>query len=659
MRPAVDVVVPFIGPRESLEQLVEGMGSLAVREGDSITVADNRPPGAEPVDGVDGVRVIRAAEIQSSYYARNRGAAGGSGDWILFLDADVAPDDDLLDRYFDPDADERTAVLAGGVEDEPSEPDAPAAVRFAALCGAMSQGNTLRGGPWDYAQTANCAVRRSAFEQVGGFCEEVRSGGDADLCFRLRQAGWEIESRELARVIHANRPTLSKLVRQRARMGAGAAWVERRHPGSFPPARWPGLAAWTAISLARAGVAAARGRRDAAILDAIHPLVAWAFELGRLLSNSAPVSAPARTAAAEAEPLAVSVVIPAYNREQMLRRALASVRAQRRPPAEVIVVDDASTDGTARVAREFGAKVVGHDVNRGEGAARNSGIAAASQPWVALLDSDDEWLPHHLETLWAGRDGHVVVANSALRCSDDPERDRVQGAPGRPLVVRSPAEILFPENPLPLCASMVKREVAVAAGGYDSLPRCADFDFWLRCLEHGTALVRPDVGALYHLHEEQVSHAQEEMSAAHIRVGQRYADRDWYSPAQVERFRAVAAWDRYRLRGGRSARALVRPNWAPALVRLWGWRLRLRRRSAAVGRDGGPSLVLLPGFGGTPPSGFSRVYDLRDSSRPAALLALARRPAAFALAGTRLDSLAARALGVRLLEIATPPPPDR
>ncbi len=106
----------------------------------------------------------------------------------------------------------------------------------------MSQANTLGAGHWAYVQTANCAIRRSAFEQVGGFCDEVRSGGDADICFRLRDAGWAIEPRERALVVHSSRRTLGKLLRQRARMGAGAAWLDQRHPGSFPPAAglgWP------------------------------------------------------------------------------------------------------------------------------------------------------------------------------------------------------------------------------------------------------------------------------------------------------------------------------------------------------------------------------------------------------------------------------------
>src|SRR4051794_4178924 len=111
-----------------------------------------------------------------------------------------------------------------------------------------------------------------------------------------------------------------------------------------------------------------------------------------------------------AEPLPISVVIPAYRRADLVRRAVASVRAQRpAQPAEIIVVDDASGDGTADAARDSGATVVVNPANVGEGAARNVGVRAATQPWIALLDSDDEWLPDHLSRLWPLRDGHVLV----------------------------------------------------------------------------------------------------------------------------------------------------------------------------------------------------------------------------------------------------------
>jgi hypothetical protein len=283
-RPAVDVVVPFAGSAEELDEVAQRFGGMSLREDDTLTIVDNRPPRAPETHAA---HAIRASERQSSYFARNRGADRGAAPWLLFLDADVEPPADLADRYFAEQPDRRTAVLGGGVVDEPLGPGGriPAAARFVELRASMSQANTMLDGPWAYAQTANCAVRREAFEAVGGFRDNLRSGGDADLCFRLRDAGWAIEARETAAVHHRSRRTLRKLLRQRARHGAGAAWLDRHYPGAFPPKRRLGLAKWTAESWGSGIVAAVRGRRDDALVAWIEPLWVWAFELGRMFGN--------------------------------------------------------------------------------------------------------------------------------------------------------------------------------------------------------------------------------------------------------------------------------------------------------------------------------------------------------------------------------------
>jgi GT2 family glycosyltransferase len=285
-RHAVDVVVPFAGSPASLTDLVARLGRLERGPADTLTLVDNRPVAA-PQGASGDVRIIRASELRSSYYARNQGAAAGRNPWLVFLDADVEPPTDLIARYFAGAPGERTAVLAGGVVDEPLDCSAArsAAARYAMLHAAMSQSNTMLEGPWAYAQTANCAVRREAFEAVGGFRDSVRSGGDADLCFRLRADGWAIEPCERAAVVHRSRRTMRELLRQRARHGAGAAWLERQYPGAYPPARRLGLAKWTAQSFAAAAFARVRGRRDDALVAAIKPLWVWAFELGRLFPN--------------------------------------------------------------------------------------------------------------------------------------------------------------------------------------------------------------------------------------------------------------------------------------------------------------------------------------------------------------------------------------
>jgi len=93
-----------------------------------------------------------------------------------------------------------------------------------------------------------------------------------------------------------------------------------------------------------------------------------------------------------------SVVIPAYNRESSILAAIESVRAQEITDWEIIVVDDGSTDQTAdRVESLVDDRIrLIRQKNRGGSAARNTGIDAARGQFIAFLDSDDVWLPHHL-----------------------------------------------------------------------------------------------------------------------------------------------------------------------------------------------------------------------------------------------------------------------
>jgi hypothetical protein len=156
----------------------------------------------------------------------------------------------------------------------------------------MSQDITLaRARP--YAQTAHAAVRRVAFDQAGGFAEDVRSGGDADLCFR-----WPTPAGRSSPGPRRGPPRgprrAASLLGQIARHGSGAAWLERRHPGTFP--REPGGPGWP-VGRARASVRALSCSRAATAIappGGARAATVWAFELGRRLPNDAPAVAGGR-----------------------------------------------------------------------------------------------------------------------------------------------------------------------------------------------------------------------------------------------------------------------------------------------------------------------------------------------------------------------------
>ncbi|MGH9107095.1 MAG: glycosyltransferase family 2 protein, partial [Acidimicrobiales bacterium] len=203
----------------------------------------------------------------------------------------------------------------------------------------------------------------------------------------------------------------------------------------------------------------------------------------------------------------MAVTVPSFRRPHFLQRALQSVQAQRGArPARVVVVDDGSRDGTAGLARDFGAEVIEKPQNEGLSRARQDALAATEGvEWLALLDDDDQWLPHHLATVWAHRGDHVIVAGTAA--IHYPRGWRAHG-PSReaPEVVRGPGRLFFPENPFTTSAVLVRRDMLLAAGGFD--PRLAyleDIDAWLRVLELGTGLLLPEVTCLYSVHDAQMT----------------------------------------------------------------------------------------------------------------------------------------------------------
>jgi hypothetical protein len=364
----------------------------------------------------------------------------------------------------------------------------------------------------------------------------------------------------------------------------------------------------------------------------------------------------------------VSVVIPAYNRAKLVARAVASARDQRpRPPAEVIVVDDASVDGTGDRAAAMGARVVRHAHNRGEADARNTGMQVAGQAWVALLDSDDEWLPHHLDTLWALRGEHVVVADSMLVCGPDPELDRFNGpVADRPVLLGSPKDLVFPQNFINPSATMFRRDAGLAVGGY--VPGYGtDLHFLLRLLERGTGLATPVVGGLYHVHQGQMTQDIHAFEHGLLDMLSGFAGRPWWSPQLIEKLEVVHRWDELRrsVRAGGYARALAgigwiacRPARVRALIRMLRWRLGRRRRSALVGRDGRSTVAVLPGWldperkgAFAAASSFGAVVDLTAESGPVRLARrLGRRPTAMGLARTRAQRRLLRLLGIQLVE---------
>lgn len=118
-----------------------------------------------------------------------------------------------------------------------------------------------------------------------------------------------------------------------------------------------------------------------------------------------------------------AVIIPNFNNGTTLRRAIASVLAQRHLAHEIIVVDDGSTDNSEAVAASFGDRIrYLRQTNQGVSAARNHGVAAATSDWIAFLDADDEYHPDrllaHAEWIRDEPDVDFLLADQEARDAD-------------------------------------------------------------------------------------------------------------------------------------------------------------------------------------------------------------------------------------------------
>jgi len=193
----------------------------------------------------------------------------------------------------------------------------------------------------------------------------------------------------------------------------------------------------------------------------------------------------------------VSVIIPAYNAESYVGEAIESVLAQTSAPSEVIVVDDASTDGTAAIASSFGDRVqLIRQERAGANAARNLGVLRSSSSYISFLDADDLWtkkkLELQLEAFEADPAPHIVFGFVEQFRSPELDPDLIhiaEGAEG-PMVGHHSGTMLL------------RREVFDSIGPFDPTIRFGQFiDWFSRAIDgHFRIRVIEDIVMLRRLH---------------------------------------------------------------------------------------------------------------------------------------------------------------
>jgi glycosyltransferase involved in cell wall biosynthesis len=209
----------------------------------------------------------------------------------------------------------------------------------------------------------------------------------------------------------------------------------------------------------------------------------------------------------------VSIILPAYNRAALLRRAIESIRSQSFSDWELIAINDASTDNTREVLDKFAAEdhrihPIHHDKNYYPDISRtlNEGLAAARGEFIARLDDDDYWcddekLARQVK-FFESHPGYVVVGGGTIVVDEhDRERFRYKKLE-RDEEVRDKA--LF-ANPFTHSTVMFRREPALAAGGYGDFKNAEDWDLWLAMGARGKFYNFPDYFVHYLMAETSKS----------------------------------------------------------------------------------------------------------------------------------------------------------
>ena len=202
-----------------------------------------------------------------------------------------------------------------------------------------------------------------------------------------------------------------------------------------------------------------------------------------------------------------TAVIPLFNKAATVERALGSVLAQAVSPAEIIVVNDGSTDGgDAIVRRQSDPRVRMLDQqNQGVSAARNAGLRAATQPFVAFLDADDRWRPGFLASmrrLIEARPGAALYGAGFFTVEGDSIK-RYHGI-GRSATDSRPAGVVdfFAERlrdfPLHTSTTVVAKDAALAIGGFpEGVAFAEDHLFWTKLALAGPVVITPEPLAEY------------------------------------------------------------------------------------------------------------------------------------------------------------------
>lgn len=223
----------------------------------------------------------------------------------------------------------------------------------------------------------------------------------------------------------------------------------------------------------------------------------------------------------------VSVIIPTFNRSELLKKAIESLEKQSHQNLEIIIIDDFSTDNTAAIVAEMTDDRIiylKHEVNKGGSEARNTGLRRATGNFIGFLDSDDQWLPEKIEKQLEkfNDEPDVGVVYSGVQVVDE------NNQPTRKIIPEYRGDILsklLEFNYIDTTSSvLVRKEVLDQIEGFDAkLPSCQDWDLYIRLAQVTKFdFVTESMVLFYHHSGERITTNKTSVLNGHLSIFEKY-----------------------------------------------------------------------------------------------------------------------------------------
>ena len=234
----VSVIIPIYNGESDLPELIKSLENQTYPS-DLVEylLIDNNSSDHTPIILAEAVKKAQEKninfkhltenKIQSSYAARNLGIRESNNEILVFTDADCRPDNHWLEKIVKPFSNSSVGIVVGEIVAYPGK---SLLEKYADHKQLMSQKFLIEHPFYPYGQTANIAIRKQAFRDVGLFRPYLTTGGDADICWRIqKEANWQLEYVPEAFIYHRHRSNFKSFRSQFRRYGSSNRYLHQLH----------------------------------------------------------------------------------------------------------------------------------------------------------------------------------------------------------------------------------------------------------------------------------------------------------------------------------------------------------------------------------------------------------------------------------------------